>query len=513
MREGRTHMGQAIFKRPRLDQGTAGVLLAHVAADPLWSLSTSSPAFTQISTRLRGKTVSIQLMASAFHGPIDAHNAIVGPHCGPGGVMNFNFGSGGTLRYHCLTTVWLTGIRAKAQTRGFLNGAVCARSRFCRQAGDYRMVAQQVRGSGSAGSAGGPWRDRVRRHQTSSAHTLTLTDCSKSQLALQYVHSIRHARPQTFVFWVHASTRARFEEAYKDIAERLQLPERSDPKTDVLRLVSDWLLDETNWQWVMVVDNADDLGAFCQRDEADAGTQTPLATFLPQSVNGAILVTSRSKDAAFRLVGGYNNMEEVLAMNDGEGLQLLRNKLRHPPAEDSALELLRELDHIPLAISQAAAYIGRRARMTVTRYVEELRKSSEKRESLLRWDAGELRRDASASNSVVTTWMMSFEQLRRERRSAAELLSLMSFFNPQKIPETTLRHYRKHLVSATGARDEKEEEDIESAFDEDLDTLQAYSLVSIMADADTCKMHASVQFCTRVWLASLGDAEQRSRCS
>lgn len=157
-----------------------------------------------------------------------------------------------------------------------------------------------------------------------------MTTCSKSQLALQYVHSIRHARPQTFVFWVHASTRARFEEAYKDIADRLQLPERSDPRTNVLRLVSDWLLDETNGQWVMVVDNADDPGAFCQRDEANFGTQTSLATFLPQSVNGAILVTSRSKDAAFRLVGGYNNMEKVLAMSEGEGLQLLRSKLRHP---------------------------------------------------------------------------------------------------------------------------------------------------------------------------------------
>ena len=370
------------------------------------------------------------------------------------------------------------------------------------------MVAQQVRGSGSAGSVGGPWRGRVRRHQTSSAHTQVLIDCSKSQLALQYVHSIRHARPQTFVFWVHASTRARFEEAYKDIADRLQLPERSDPKTDVLRLVSDWLLDETNGQWVMVVDNADDPGAFCQRDGADIGTQTSLATFLPQSVNGAILVTSRSKDAAFRLVGGYNNMEKVLAMSEGEGLQLLRSKLRHPPAEDSALELLRELDYIPLAISQAAAYIGRRARMTVTRYVEELRKSSEKRTSLLRWDAGELRRDANASNSILTTWIISFEQIRKERRSAAELLALMSFFNPQGISETTLRQYRKHLVSAHGARDEKEEKEIESAFDEDLDTLQAYSLVSVMNDADTCEMHASVQFCTRVWLASLGDAEQ-----
>ncbi|KAF2820766.1 hypothetical protein CC86DRAFT_238426, partial [Ophiobolus disseminans] len=44
-----------------------------------------------------------------------------------------------------------------------------------------------------------------------------------SQLAIQYAHSVYDADPQTFVFWVHASTRARFEEAYRDIADRLQL--------------------------------------------------------------------------------------------------------------------------------------------------------------------------------------------------------------------------------------------------------------------------------------------------
>jgi hypothetical protein len=48
------------------------------------------------------------------------------------------------------------------------------------------------------------------------------------------------------VFWVHASTQARFEEAYRDIANRLELPGRDDPKASVLRLVYDWLRDEAN---------------------------------------------------------------------------------------------------------------------------------------------------------------------------------------------------------------------------------------------------------------------------
>ena len=100
---------------------------------------------------------------------------------------------------------------------------------------------------------------------------------------------------------------------------------------------------------------------------------------------------------------------------------------------------------------------------------------------------------------------MSFEQIQRERRSAAELLSLMSFFNPQGIPESVLQGHTRAIARAAKLGDD---EDADSAFDEDLDTLQAYSLVSTTADGEAFEMHALVQFCTRVWLSSCGDAEQ-----
>jgi tetratricopeptide (TPR) repeat protein len=313
---------------------------------------------------------------------------------------------------------------------------------------------------------------------------------------------------------VHASTKARFEEAYRGIADRLELPGRHDPKADVLRLVSDWLHNEANGRWTMVLDNVDDVETFFPSQkrkphEQNQASPTSLAAYLPQSRNGTIMITSRSKDAATRLAGGYNNIMEVLAMDEGEGLRLLHHKLRSPPVQESAVELLHALDCIPLAITQAAAYINRRARMTVASYLIEFQKNNKKRESLLNWDAGELRRDKSASSSVVMTWQMSFEQIRHERRSAADLLSLMSFFNPQGIPESTLRRYNKGVAGAASAEDEEEAND---AFDEDLDALRAYSLVSTTATSDACEMHALVQFCTRVWLASCSDAahwEQR----
>ncbi|RYP63778.1 hypothetical protein DL771_009111 [Monosporascus sp. 5C6A] len=325
-------------------------------------------------------------------------------------------------------------------------------------------------------------------------------------LAIQYSHNVRDATPQTFVFWVHASTKTRFEEAYRDLADRLELPRRHDPKVDVLRLVSNWLCDETNGRWTMVLDNVDDVETFLSRkreqDEPSKSQSAPLAAYLPQSRNGSILITSRNKDAAARLTGGHKNIKEVRAMNESQAFHLFQNKLQSASKEEGAADLLCALDYIPLAITQAAAYINRRTPRTAYNYLHEFRKSDKRKESILNRDAGDLRRDESASNSVVMTWQMSFERIREERQSAADLLSLMSFFNPQGIPEWILRRYSRS-VTETGDKDEAD-----NAFDEDFDTLQAYSLIAATAEIDMYEMHALVQFCTQVWLSSLSDAER-----
>jgi tetratricopeptide (TPR) repeat protein len=326
---------------------------------------------------------------------------------------------------------------------------------------------------------------------------------------------VHDATPRTYVFWVHASTRARFEEAYRGLADRLELPGRHDPKADVLRLVSNWLCNEANGQWTMVVDNVDDVETFFpsrrrEQDKTVKSLSASLAAYLPQSRNGSILITSRSRDAAAKLARGQRNVKEVLAMDESQGLQLLRNKLSVASHEVGAVaDLLRMLDCMPLAITQAAAYINRGAWMTIAGYLDEFRANDKRRESLLNQDAGDLRRDERASNSVVTTWQMSFERIRQERPSAAELLSLMSFFNPQGIPERTLRRHNR--AASVGASENRGEAD--RTFDEDLNTLHAYSLVTrttttTAADTETWEMHALVQFCTRVWLSSFGEGER-----
>ncbi|KAM6510829.1 hypothetical protein FSOLCH5_011275 [Fusarium solani] len=58
----------------------------------------------------------------------------------------------------------------------------------------------------------------------------------KSQIAIEYAYRVRKSAPQTWVFWVHAANAARFEQAYRDIADKAEIPGREDPKADILQL-------------------------------------------------------------------------------------------------------------------------------------------------------------------------------------------------------------------------------------------------------------------------------------
>jgi hypothetical protein len=95
---------------------------------------------------------------------------------------------------------------------------------------------------------------------------------------------------------------------------------------------------------------------------------------------------------------------------------------------------------------------------------------------------------------------MSFKQICKERPLAADLLSLISFFNLQGILELVLRVYttsaNARANSSIRSNDDDDNDD-SSSFNGDLNILLAYLLVRVIADSNVCEMHELVQFCTR----------------
>ena len=318
----------------------------------------------------------------------------------------------------------------------------------------------------------------------------------KSQLGIEYAYRVRERAPETWVFWVHAGTQARFEEGYRTIAKVASIPGWDDPKADILRLVWSWLCYESNGPWVLIVDSADDSDVFSRPDYGHR-TNLPdrldqpveaLSDYLPQSSNGSILVTSRSRDAAFRLIGRNVDIIPVGPMNQVHALVLIEKKLQGRFEECDVVGLAEALDFIPLAINQAAAYISLRTpRVTISRYLQNLRKGDADRAKLLEKDVGDSRRDGNASNSIIANWQMSFEHIRRVRPSATRLLSLMSLFDRQGIPESLLIGHYHH-------------DDTGSGFEDDLYMLLNFSLIAANADGSQFEMHPLVQFSMKRWL-------------
>ncbi|OCL09134.1 hypothetical protein AOQ84DRAFT_388390 [Glonium stellatum] len=325
----------------------------------------------------------------------------------------------------------------------------------------------------------------------------------KSQLVIEYSYQAQEEFPKTWVFWVHAGSPARFVEGYRKIAEVAKLPGWDEPKADVLRITYTWLCDKASGRWLMIVDNADDSNVlFRPLDEINSGVKASpqaansLADLLPQSSHGSILITSRNQDLAYRLTGRHLDIIKVKPMGSDEALHLLRKRLPNDLMSGDAVELLEMLDYMPLAISQAAAYISQRApRVTISKYLRHLRQGDKDRADLLNKDVGDTRRDTGASNSIISTWQISFEHIRKNMPTAARLLSLMCLFDRQGIPESLVRH------------NYHEDGDTEPKFEEDLYTLASYSLIGMNSKGEEFEMHRLVQLSTKKWLELYNELE------
>ncbi|KUJ24020.1 uncharacterized protein LY89DRAFT_604339, partial [Mollisia scopiformis] len=342
----------------------------------------------------------------------------------------------------------------------------------------------------------------------------------KSQLAIEHAYRTRDLSPETWVFWVHASNAARFEQSFRDIADRVKIFGRQNPAANIFQLVHNWLCDDRKGKWVLILDNVDDAG-FLIRDQSGSqddqkgsngcGNVRPLVSYLPRSLNGSILITTRSKSAAQKLVD-EKNIVAIDPMDRADALELFEKKLGKDDGGDDATKLAAALEYMPLAIVQAAAYISQRVpRYSLQQYLQDFRKSDRKKTSLLipegDHEGEQLRRDWEAENSILITWQISFDHIREKRPSAADLLSLMSFFDRQGIPEALLRNQDERRNSQQDQKESNDDNDtsqssLSDGFEEDVLALRNYSFISVNTDGTTFAMHGLVQLATRDWLKS-----------
>ena len=72
-------------------------------------------------------------------------------------------------------------------------------------------------------------------------------------------YRFRDLHPDAHVVWIYAANFQCSDQAYKDLARRLELPGWDDPKLDTLQLITEWFSGPSAGQRLMALDNVDDI--------------------------------------------------------------------------------------------------------------------------------------------------------------------------------------------------------------------------------------------------------------
>jgi tetratricopeptide (TPR) repeat protein len=298
----------------------------------------------------------------------------------------------------------------------------------------------------------------------------------KTQVALELAHWTKHNKPDHSVFWVPVLSAATFGEAYVEIARVLQI-QRRDKGEDLKELVRLHLSSDAAGPWLLILDNVDDMEMVRN-----------LSQYLPEGDGGLILVTTRSRDVALSAADGV--IVDLHEMSLQEAKSVLQNRLKDLGDNAAAEELLSELNYLPLAIAQAAAYL-KRNQISIAKYLELLRGTEKDMVRLLSREFHDDARYDGPPNAVATTWLVSFDQIYRSDLDAADLLSFISQIEPKAIPQSILPGLGSHeqVVNAIG-------------------TLCGYAFLGRRGDGDMFDMHSLVHVATRIWIEKHGRAMQ-----
>ncbi|EXL95034.1 hypothetical protein FOIG_12469 [Fusarium odoratissimum NRRL 54006] len=299
----------------------------------------------------------------------------------------------------------------------------------------------------------------------------------KTQIALQLAFWVKENKPDYSVFWMPAFSMAGFEQECVKLVRALGIrcPEGEDAKDAVRQHLS----SKDAGSWFLVVDNADDVEIFHKSTHSGSG----ILDFLPSSDNGRTLFTTRSRKVAS--VAAKTTVETLLRMHPEEATGLLKKSLiNKDELEDieNVSQLLDALTYLPLAIAQAAAYMNV-YETSIAEYIRVFNDTDAQNiiELLEEGYDDEVHYDRS-QGAVATTWIVSFDRIRRTAPAAADLLSFMACVEPKGIPRSILPKLKteQQMTQAIG-------------------TLTGHGFLSRREGKATFDMHSLVHLATRIW--------------
>jgi hypothetical protein len=311
----------------------------------------------------------------------------------------------------------------------------------------------------------------------------------KTQVALQFAYYVKEDCPGFSVFWVQALSMETFEQGCMEMARALGIHQGQESKEDVKKLVQQRLCGKDAGKWLLIVDNADDLDLLRGFEQTEG-----LMAFLPESDDGLTIFTTRHGRVAQYLAG--SDIVEIGKMKKQETIDLLEKSLvrKSPPYNNEiVMNLLTELEYLPLAITQAAAYINTN-KSSISEYLRLLKGTEQDAAAIMSTDFGDKTRYRNLTNAVAKTWTITFNKILERDTLAADLLTFISCIEWRAIPYSILptAHPEALLAGAIG-------------------TLCSYSFLEKRDDGKKLDMHRLVHLATRTWISQNGrEAETRN---
>ncbi|EEY15753.1 conserved hypothetical protein [Verticillium alfalfae VaMs.102] len=176
-------------------------------------------------------------------------------------------------------------------------------------------------------------------------------------------------------------------------------------------------LEQHPGDWLLILDNADDMTAFRESMES----------YLP--MRGRILVTTRDP----RFQGDFGAPDD--GMNVPGSRKATKKKAREPGNSSTCW------GNLPLAIAQAAANIIDQ-QVSLSEYAAAFREATDKFEALKASTHDRRTRDPrNAVQSVALTWQISFERLEQSSPLSVTLLGYLACLHWDSVPRDLLRQF------------------------------------------------------------------------
>ena len=244
----------------------------------------------------------------------------------------------------------------------------------------------------------------------------------KTQLALHYANISRDSYDA--IAWIQADTQTKLVQSLSTFATKLGLPKKDgsgDDDYQSVQKVRDWL-NNSGKTYLIIFDNLDDAGILSQ--------------IWPASNKGSIIITSRSPAVAARRA---KKTMRLKSFEQSEAVGILYELTGLQPVNETDLEAAKEICQLiggfPLALVHMSSFIQDRG-YSYEEFLDLYKKHAQrifiKEQAQVDYD-----------HTLSTVWDLSLQSL---SLNARVLLHLLSFFDPDSIPERLLIETRAVIV-------------------------------------------------------------------